>query len=415
MFFLGVITSLLSLTYAARHNHRHRAVAQQPSSTIKASPAIPTNSGSSVPITIGNNGLIGLIEIGSPGQMMDVQFDTTFNGVMVQSTLDESIIGAGLTYNRSDSASYNVSLPWNIMGGLMTEYTQKFDNDAYAIAYPGKETFNIGGTLYSGIPFGQLIQYYQKTSGQIMPFGGASGIIGLNYGSEQQPGIQSFMFAIHDQLSGKPQFKALGDHAFTLSLEWKCALDSSRAWKNGTWTFGSLESLGNRDSIAWADRNFYPPTWSINITAISAGTRKDPPITTWSATVATEEQSLIWPQKLLDWYFADIDSTWSPADNTYRYPCNATLPDFTFGIGNGTFTIPSTYMPYQRDQAGTTCISIITGDNSTDPGHEYTFGSWWAQLGVLILDYEHTQVGFMNKSTPLPTFGTSSLEKVAMN
>jgi hypothetical protein len=72
-------------------------------------------------------------------------------------------------------------------------------------------------------------------------------------------------------------------------------------------------------------------------------------------------------------------------------------------------------MPYQRDPTSTTCISIITGDNSTDPSHEYTFGSWWAQLGVLILDYEHSQVGFMNKSTPLPKFTTAALDVIAMN
>jgi hypothetical protein len=122
----------------------------------------------------------------------------------------------------------------------------------------------------------------------------------------------------------------------------------------------------------------------------------NPPISTWSAAVSTEEQSLVWPQRLLDWYFTGIDATWSVADNTYRYPCNATLPDFTFGLGNGTFTIPGTYMPYQRDVTSTTCITIVTGDNSTDSSHEYTFGLGWSQLGVLALDYENYRVGFMN-------------------
>jgi hypothetical protein len=158
-----------------------------------------------------------------------------------------------------------------------------------------------------------------------------------------------------------------------LYLEWKCTLDPSRQWQNGTWTFGSLEGEHNHADIARA-----------------------------GSECCSAEKSLVWPQKLVDWYFSGIDSTWSAFDNTYRYPCNATLPDFTFGIGNGTFTIPGTYMPYQRDPTSTTCISIITGDSSTEPSLEYTFGSWWAQLGVLILDYEHSQVGFMNKSTPLP-------------
>jgi hypothetical protein len=192
-------------------------------------------------------------------------------------------------------------------------------------------------------------------------------------------------------------------------------MDLFREWNNGTWTLGLPDNLGNAADIAWVARNDNQNMWSINITAISAGEMKAPPILTWSAAVSTQEQSLVWPQKLLDWYFTGIDATWSVADNTYRYPCNATLPDFTFGFGKGTFTIPGTYMPYQRDNTSTTCITIVTGDNSTDSSHEYTFGSWWAQLGVLILDYEHNQVGFMNKSTSLPKFTTAALDIVAMN
>jgi hypothetical protein len=198
--------------------------------------------------------------------------------------------------------------------------------------------------------------------------------------------------------------------ALTINIEWKCSIDLYREWHNGTWTLGLPNGLGNAAGIAWVPLNNNQSTWSINITAISAGEMKTPPISTWSAIVSTQEQSLVWPRNLLDWYFTGMDATWSAADNTYRYPCNATLPDFTFGLGSGTFTIPGTYMPYQRDSTSTTCITILTGDNSTGSGHESTFGSWWAQLGVLILDYENSRVGFMNKSSPLPIFDLSSLE-----
>jgi Eukaryotic aspartyl protease len=354
---------------------------------------------------------MGIIEIGSPEQTIDVQFDTAFGGVLVRSIYERSTdIDGILVYNTSDSKSWNYA--YNSIPG--DTYMQTFEDNAYAIAFAGTETFNIGGKLYSDIAFGQLEQYYPNTSGRAIPFGGTSGIIGLNYNSIQQPGFPSFMSAIQDQLTGTLK-QGFREHSLTLRLEWKCALDSSREWQNGTWIFGSLESLDDRVGIAWADRNVDQPSWSVNISAISAGSRKNPPISTWSATISTAEQSLVWPQTLLDWYFTGIDATWSAFDNTYRYPCNASLPDFTFVIGNGTFTIPGTYMPYQRDLTSTTCISIITGDNSTDSSHEYTFGSWWVQLGVLILDYEHSQVGFMNKSTPLPKFTTAALDIIAMN
>uniref|UniRef100_A0A093VGA3 Podosporapepsin n=1 Tax=Talaromyces marneffei PM1 TaxID=1077442 RepID=A0A093VGA3_TALMA len=159
--------------------------------------------------------------------------------------------------------------------------------------------------------------------------------------------------------------------------------------------------------IAWTEQN--SDRWTVNLTMISAGDRINPPDPQWSAAVATEDLSLSWPQYLLDWYFQGINATWSAFDKTYRYPCNITLPDFVFAVGNGTFRVPGSYLPYQRDLSGN-CISIITGTNSTSA--DYTFGSWWVQLGFLVLDFENSRVGFANKSTPLPSYGVSSLEVV---
>ncbi|EEA23690.1 podosporapepsin precursor, putative [Talaromyces marneffei ATCC 18224] len=380
------IQSLVRADVAHKHRHGHKVLTQRSNHAYSATMFPITNPGSSVPITVGDAGLIGMIEIGTPGQTVDVRLDTTFNGVMVQSTQERSVIGGGLQFNSSESSS------WEYIHNTTIDnaYVQALNGGIMATALGGTDIFNIGGTLYSSIPFGQL---YQFDSNQITPFGGASGIIGLNYYPWQQFGLPSFMDAIRDQVT-----------------ECKCALDSFRVWKNGTWTFGSLDSIENSSNIAWTQRNNNKPTWSINITAISAGSMNNPPISTWSAAVSTEERSLVWPQKLLDWYFTDVDATWSVADNTYRYPCNVTLPDFTFGLGNGTFTIPGSYMLYQRDVTSTTCITIVTGDNSTDSSHEYSFGLGWSQLGVLVLDYENYQVGFMNKSSSLPIFDIPSLE-----
>jgi hypothetical protein len=75
------------------------------------------------------------------------------------------------------------------------------------------------------------------------------------------------------------------------------------------------------------------------------------------------------------------------------------------------FRVPGSYLPYQRDSSGRNCMSIITTNNSTDAS--YTFGLWWAQLGLLVLDYKNYQLGFANKSTSLPAMNISSLKVVA--
>lgn len=140
---------------------------------------------------------MGIIEIGSPGQTIDVQFDTTFNGILVRSTRENPTdINRSLVYNSSDSTSWGY-----IDNSVANPYTQQFQDGAYAISFAGTETFNIGGTLYSDIGFGQLEEYNQNTSGQATPFGGTSGIIGLSYDS-LQPLLLNFMAAIADQLTG---------------------------------------------------------------------------------------------------------------------------------------------------------------------------------------------------------------------
>ncbi|QGA17363.1 hypothetical protein EYB26_005034 [Talaromyces marneffei] len=183
----AIISSLhISLACAAHYKHRHRALAQSPtitSSTVTSGVAVanPTNSGSSVPIEIGIDGPIGIVEIGSPGQTIDVQFDTTFDGVLVRSAREDTTdTDNSLVYNSSDSESWSYYIPGS---SPENTYTQTLEDDAYAIALAGIETFDIGGKLYSNMAFSQFEQYYQNTSGQAIPFGGTSGSIGLNYNS----------------------------------------------------------------------------------------------------------------------------------------------------------------------------------------------------------------------------------------
>jgi hypothetical protein len=227
MFFLRVITSVLhiSLACASYHKHRHRALAQPSivtsTETYGVAVTIPTNPGSSVPIEIGIDGYasrttllkqnthvnspIGIIEIGSPGQTIDVQFDTTFDGVLVRSARENiTDLDGILVYNNSESKSWGYI--YNDI--LENTYTQTFRDGAYAIAFVGREIFNIGGKLYSDISFGQLEQYHSNMSGQAVPFGGASGIIGLNYNSMQQLLFPDFMYAIRNQLIGTSYIKA---------------------------------------------------------------------------------------------------------------------------------------------------------------------------------------------------------------
>ncbi|KAI7972809.1 hypothetical protein EIK77_003955 [Talaromyces pinophilus] len=137
-----------------------------------------------------------MIEIGTPRQTVDVRLDTTFNGVMVQSIQERSVVGGGLQFNTSESSSWEYIRNTTIDNA----YAQALNGGTMATALGGTDLFNITGTLYSSIPFGQL---YQFDSNQITPFGGASSIIGLNHYPWQQSALPSFIDAIRDQATGK--------------------------------------------------------------------------------------------------------------------------------------------------------------------------------------------------------------------
>lgn len=79
----------------------------------------------------------------------------------------------------------------------------QFGDGVVAWANPGTETFNVGGVLYPDIGFGQLHDYDLMNSGQSLPFGGASGVIGFNVDPLQASGQPSFMSAISDQVTGE--------------------------------------------------------------------------------------------------------------------------------------------------------------------------------------------------------------------
>lgn len=152
------------------------------------------------------------------------------------------MVGGSPAYNHSESTTWSEILTDKYEIPL---YKYTLGDGAVAMAAPAIETFNAGGMLYSDIGFGQLYNYDPVNSGQIMPFGGASGIIGLNTDMSQTSGQSSFMYTIKDQLTGKPHLEAASDCTLTVNAEWKCSIDLFRESQNGIWDFGSVESVGD--------------------------------------------------------------------------------------------------------------------------------------------------------------------------
>lgn len=75
---------------------------------------------------------------------------------------------------------------------------------------------------------------------------------------------------------------------------------------------------------------------------------------------------LMLPTEVVTAYYNAVNG--SSYDNTnggYVFPCDAALPDFTLGIGDGMIVIPGSYLNYSPiDSANTTCYGGLQEDTS---------------------------------------------------
>lgn len=116
--------------------------------------------------------MIGLVEIGTPGQVLAMRFDTTFGGVIVQSSTETSVADGAPQYIMNHSSTAAVDSP--------KTYLHQFANGDIIRYSMLSETFNIGGVLFNSVPVGQLSDYVPGAPDQQV-FKGASGFFGLQH------------------------------------------------------------------------------------------------------------------------------------------------------------------------------------------------------------------------------------------
>jgi aspergillopepsin I len=101
---------------------------------------------------------------------------------------------------------------------------------------------------------------------------------------------------------------------------------------------------------------------------------------------------------MVDAYFREIPgSSFNTNFNTYQFPCNAQLLDFTFGLANGAkATIPSQYMLWGTFDGGNTCVSQMLVGPADGTGQSL-WGMTFIQALFVVFDYDGNRVGFANK------------------
>lgn len=97
------------------------------------------------------------------------------------------------------------------------------DTSSWTASYFGQ--FLGAGVLCSDVKFGQLYEYDLTNSGQNMPFGRGSGVIGFDRHPLQASRQLSFMSVICNQIADKLQSKFIGDCVLNKNIDWKCSIN----------------------------------------------------------------------------------------------------------------------------------------------------------------------------------------------
>jgi hypothetical protein len=109
-------------------------------------------------------------------------------------------------------------------------------------------------------------------------------------------------------------------------------------------------------------------------------------------------------------YKSVTGAQYSSSVGGYVFSCTATLPDFSFTVGNststGTITVPGDYINYAPvDTAGTTCYGGIQSDDSIGFA---IFGDVALKAAFVVFDGANTQLGFASKAAATAATKTGS-------
>lgn len=102
------------------------------------------------------------------------------------------------------------------------------------------------------------------------------------------------------------------------------------------------------------------------------------------------------PSTIVSAYWAQVSGAKNNnAAGGYVFPCSATLPNFTFGIGSARIVIPGSYINY-APYSGTTCFGGIQSSSGIGIN---IFGDVALKAAYVVFDSTGPRLGWASKAT----------------
>ncbi|KAL8817356.1 MAG: hypothetical protein Q9223_003796 [Gallowayella weberi] len=340
---------------------------KQPPSNVKAAAA--NNDGSVVTTpTEFDSQYLTPVTIG--GQTVNLDFDTGSSDLWVFSSETPSNAGHDIyDPSKSNSSKELVGATWSITYGDRSSSS----GNVYI------DTVKVGTTSFAN----QAVELAQKVSAQFQRDVANDGLLGLAFDSLNtvKPTAQKTFFT--------NVLPSLSAPLFTVDLK-KAA--------PGTYDFGFVDRSKITSEVTYVPVDSSQGFWTFTSSGFSVGggPLSSSPI---EAIADTGTTLLYLPDDIVNAYYRSV--TGAKNDNEqggFIYPCNANLPDISFGIGGYNAVVPGSYVNYAPvDESGTTCFGGI--QSSAGIGLNIFGDIFLKSQFVVFQGGENPQLGFASKQT----------------
>ncbi|KAL8719088.1 MAG: hypothetical protein Q9225_003866 [Loekoesia sp. 1 TL-2023] len=302
------------------------------------------------------------------GQTLNLDFDTGSSDLWVfSSELSASQSNGHSIYNPSlSSTSRQLSgYTWSI----------KYGDGSGASGDVYTDTVKVGTTTVTG----QAVELAQQVSAQFQQDIDNDGLLGLAFDSINtvQPTKQKTFFSNAKASLSAPLFTA-----------------NLKKGKPGSYTFGYVDAAQHTGSVTYVPVNSGRGFWEFtsNGYAIGSGTFNSLSIDSIADTGTT---LLYLPSSVVSAYYGKVSgASYNSAQGGYTYPCSATLPSLTIGIGSYRAVVPGSYITY-APVSSTTCFGGI--QSNTGIGFSI-FGDIFLKAQFVVFQSSPLQLGFAPKA-----------------
>lgn len=269
------------------------------------------------------------------GQTLNLDFDTGSSDLWVfSSELPAASSSGHSVYNPAQSSTSKLlsGYTWNITYG----------DGSGASGNVYTDTVKVGATTVTG----QAVELAQQISAQFQQDIDNDGLLGLAFDqiNTVKPVKQKTFFS-----NAKPSLSA---PLFTVNL---------KKGAPGTYDFGYIDASKHTGTITYVNVNTANGFWEFTSNGYAVGTGA---FTSASidAIADTGTTLLYLPSTIVSAYYAKVSGArYVSSQGGYTFPCSATLPSITLGIGSYRAVVPGSYILY-APVSSSTCFGGIQRD-----------------------------------------------------